>query len=482
MDRLGTGVAGLDHVLGGGLPVGSLLIIAGNPGTGKTILAQQMCFANARQGRKAVYFTTLSEPHGKLVRHLESFAFFDPAALGRSVELVHLAPVGGEGGVEGVAPEIIRKCYEERPAIVVVDSSRALRELSSPASYRGAVYDLASRAAHTGAVLVLVGAYDEEDLAGGAEFAVADSVVSMANEASGPFDRRWLRVLKLRGSDYLSGRHGFRIGPEGIELYERLESAPVPRGAGAEGRVATGAPGLDEMMRGGIPATDQTLVAGPSGAGKTVLGLQFVAEGASRGERCLYISLQENEVELLRKARSFGWDLSRQDPPEGVSFLYIQPVELGLDAVGARVRDAVREIRPHRVVLDSITEIERAARGSDRFADYLWSLVELFRAAGSTSVLTVETRTFFGASFELAYGASFVVDNIVLLRYAELESEIRRALGVVKMRQSDHVKSLVEFEIGGQGLRLKGKFAGLAGVLTGTPVRAAEQFREFFNR
>ena len=221
-ERASTGIAELDLVLGGGFAPGSCVVFAGAPGTGKTILAQQVCFANATAERKAVYYTTLSEPHSKLVQHLEGFAFFDSTAVGETVQfhsLAALADRDGSGDVSmaAVATEVVREAFKERPSVIVIDSSKALHETEGP-GFRRAVYELASRVAHTDAVLILVGEYDQDDMRNAAEFAVADAIIFMTNESSGLQDRRWLRVAKLRGSGYLAGRHSVRIGAPGIEL------------------------------------------------------------------------------------------------------------------------------------------------------------------------------------------------------------------------------------------------------------------------
>jgi circadian clock protein KaiC len=290
-----------------------------------------------------------------------------------------------------------------------------------------------------------------------------------------------MRVLKLRGSDYLSGRHSFDIGPNGINLYARQEvnvARDVPAGTS---RVATGVPGLDEMIQGGIPSTSVTLVAGPSGGGKTVIGLHFIGEALRQGEKCVYITLQESESQLLSKAKSFGWDFKSAVDKGNLVVRHFEPVELNLDRVASEI-SSLAEDGVRRIVIDSMGELQHAAHGAERFPDYLWALMSGLRARGVTVLVTSETAAFFGPTFELARGLSFVVDNVILLRYTELESEIKRALTVVKMRESDHVKSLVEFEIGGKGATVKGKFAGVSGVMTGTPVRTEEKFREFFNR
>jgi len=343
------------------------------------------------------------------------------------------------------------------------------------------VYDLASRIAHTNSVLIFVGEYSLADVATAPEFAVADSIVYMSNESEGVLDQRLLRVLKLRGSDYLSGTHTFTIEPKGLAVYPRQESNVARSAPAGEKRVATGVPGLDEMIGGGIPETSVTLVAGPSGGGKTVVGMHFVAEGLRHGDRCVYVSLQESEAQLVAKAHAFGWNFRDAIEKGTLVVRHFEPVELSLDKVAAEITELV-EGGARRVVIDSMGELEHAAHGAARFPDFLWALMSGLRTRGATVVVTSETAAFFGPAFELARGLSFVVDNVILLRYTELESEIRRALTVVKMRESDHVKSLVEFEIGGKGASVKGKFTGMAGVMTGTPVRTEEKFREFFNR
>ncbi|HEU5001358.1 MAG TPA: ATPase domain-containing protein [Actinomycetota bacterium] len=479
MSRVPTGIAALDRVLGGGFPPGSLVVIAGAPGTGKTILAQQICFANPRP---SIYYTTLSEPHSKLVSHLQSFSFFSLEAIGERIRFHHLPsladppnPVSAE-----VAAEVARQAFESSPGVMVIDSSKALHEAEGP-GFRRSIYDLASRVAHTDTLLILVGEYEEADMQTAPEFAVADAIILLTNEPSGLTDRRWLRVAKLRGSDHLAGRHAFRIGPDGLALFPRPEASLIPPPPGNGGRVSTGIEGLDAMTHGGIPVGTTTIVAGPSGAGKTVIALQFLIEGLKGGEPCVYVSFQESERQLREKARNFGWDLSGATAKGQLAILHVQPVEMGLDVVASQIHQAAAGIGARRVVIDSIGELSHAATGP-RFPDYLWSLVGALRGEGATVVLASETEAFFGPAFELARGLSFVADNVVLLRYTELESEIHRALVVVKMRESDHVKSLVEFEITSGGAVVKGKFSGLSGVLSGAPVPAEQKFREFFGR
>jgi circadian clock protein KaiC len=464
MNRLPTGSPGLDVVLGGGLPTGSLVIVAGPPGSGKTILAQQICFANATSERRALYYTTWSEPHDKLIRHLEPFSFFDTHALGDRVEFLHLAELMGSeaSGLDAVSEEILRRSFETRPAVVVVDSSKALHDVVDADALRRAIYDLASRVALSDAVLVLVGEYSAEETRSQPEFAVADGILQLENEAHGPVDRRWLRVLKLRGGEMASGRHSFRITDQGFEVFPRLESALPKHVATQTGRAGFGDARLDAAIGGGIPRGDSTLLAGPSGVGKTLLGLAFISAGVAQGERCLHISFQETETQVREKARAAGWDWSAVSDDQLV-IKHIPPVELDLDRVASLIRAELERGDVKRVLVDSLAELSFAARDTERLPAYVWALGGYVRAAGGTSIFTNEIAAL-GESGGLA-GLSFLFNNVFFLRYVEVESELARGLSILKMRESDHDKGLLRFTIDRNGLAFGDRIEHVTGLL-----------------
>jgi circadian clock protein KaiC len=474
MNRLPTGAEGLDAVLGGGLPTGSLVILAGPPGSGKTILAQQICFANATGERRALYYTTWSEPHEKLVRHLEPFSFFDAEALGERVEFLHLAElmVADDGGLDAVSEEILRRSFETRPAVVVIDSSKALHDVVDPESLRRTIYDLASRVAHSDAVLILVGEYSAEETRSQPEFAVADAILQLENEACGPVDRRWLRILKLRGGETSGGQHSVHITGNGLEVFPRLESAVPRRVATQSGRAGFGDERLDAAIGGGIPRGDSTLLLGPSGVGKTLLGLSFVAAGLERGERCLHISFQESETQVREKAAAAGWDWSNISE-EQLTIRQIPPVELDLDEVGALIRAELARGDVKRVLIDSLAELSFAARDTERLPGYIWALGGFARAAGGTSIFTNEIAAL-GQSGGIG-GLSFLFNNVFFLRYLELQSELARGLSVLKMRQSDHEKGLIRFTIDERGIVFGDQVDQVSGMLGWSALSSAEQ-------
>lgn len=471
---MSTGVSELDIVLGGGFERGSLVVLAGAPGTGKTILAQQICFANATLEHGALYYTTLSESHSKLVKHLQPFDFFDPEALERRVEFIHLSDLLNEDFEDALGPavnEVVRKCLDSQPSVVVIDSSKALRDFADERVLRKAIYMLANRVAPTGATLLFLGEYTPDEIASSPEFSIADAIVQLTYESYEPLDRRWLRVVKRRGAAHLEGKHSFRITSGGIEVFPRLETiAPDDPPDHIDERISTGVPKLDEMMGGGMWRTDATALMGPSGCGKTALALRFIAQGIEDGEKCVYVSFQESGDQLIKKAATFGWDLEAAVASRELVIHHVPQGRLDLDAIGAFVRGALATGSIRRVVFDSMAEMVVAAREDDRFPAYARSIVAFIRAAGASVIITSETTTL-GPSAEIVGGLSFLFHNVILLRYIEIQSEIRRALVVVKMRDSAHDKGLVQFEIDETGLTIMNPLEDITGVLGWSALR-----------
>ena len=460
-------------MLGGGLEPGSVTVLAGAPGTGKTILAQQMCFANATQEHRSVYYTTLSEPHSKLVRHLDPFDFFVPALLGPQVEYLHLGDLIRDdrpGRMGPLVDEVARKTMDEHPVLVVIDSAKALRDFTGERELRMAFYDLTSRLAHTDAALLLLGEYTPSDMAAGVEFSLADTIIHLAYEPREPIDRRWLRVVKMRGTHHLEGKHTFRISPIGIEVFPRIETLDTGPAQEVTGRISSGIPGLDELMGGGIGAGEATVILGPSGVGKTIGGLRFVAEGIAQNEHCLYVTFQDTADQLVKMAATFNWDLGAALEKEHLVVHHVPLGELDLDLLAARIREQLAGGPIHRVVIDSLAEMVFAARESDRFPAYARSLTGTIRAAGATLLITSETTTL-GPSPEPIGGVTFLFHNVILLRYIEMNSSTGRALNIVKMRNSDHSKDVYCFTIGADGLTVHSPLESVTGVLGWSALR-----------
>jgi len=479
MERIETGVPELDIVLDGGFPLGSLVVFAGGPGTGKTILAQQICFAAATPEHKAIYYTTLAEPHDKLVRYLRGFEFFDEAVLEERVEFINLGDLLLEEGSPGGDPlgpvitEIVRACFERKPCVVVIDSAKAIRDFADAQTLRKLLYELTGKVAHSNTVVLFLGEYADEEIDSSPEFSLADGIVQFAYEAREPIDRRWLRVRKLRGTRHLAGKHSFQIGEPGITVYPRLETvaiAPRDEPSGGE-RISSGIARLDELLGGGIQGGEATAILGPSGSGKTIACLHFVVQGLEQGERCLYVSFQETPSQLEEKAASFGWDLASAREEGQLAIHHVSPGELDLDTIGAAVRAQLAQGSLRRVAIDSLGELVFASREVARFPAFARALTGSIRAGGASSLITSETSSLGPTAEPLAH-LSFLFHNVILLRYIEIESEIRRAISVLKMRDSDHAAGLWEFQVGKHGLVIAdAQLEGLTGLLGWSALR-----------
>jgi circadian clock protein KaiC len=474
--RINTGVAGLDLVLDGGLEPGAVVVVAGAPGTGKTILAQQVCFALGTAEHKSVYYTTVSEPHTKLVRHLEPFTFFDTKALGSRVEHIHLGDFLRPGRPDGLTPmvtEIVRKTLEEEPAVVVLDSAKMLSDFVGERELRGALYDLNASFAETDTVLLLVGEYTPQELSSGIEFSLADGIIQLEYQVREPIDRRSLRVVKMRGGSHVPGRHTFRIGTDGIRVYPRIETLAPANSKPLSSRMRSGIAGLDELMPDGMRRGDATLVMGPSGVGKTTLGMGWIAQGLAEGEHCLFVTFQDTVDDLVDMGATFGWDLAGALASGRLVISYVSMGDLDLDVLADAVRMNLAEHPISRVAVDSLAELVLADREWNRFPAYMRSLVGLVRVADVSLLATSET-TGSGVTAQSLEGLMFLFDNVIDLRYIEEQAALGRALNVVKMRNSAHKMTLNSAFISDKGLVVGDRLEGVSGRLGWSALRTQD--------
>src|SRR3954462_1147080 len=334
LERLSSGNDEADYILGGGFPANSINIIMGHPGSGKTIFAEQLIFENASDDRPILYFTTLSEPLPKVVRYLQGFDFFDEEKLGTQVVFEDVGAELAKNGPDALIPLLRKAITTLAPKVIVIDSFKAVHDLAaSVADRRRMVYEMTALLTAYGTTAFLLGEYTEDDILLYPEFAVADGIVEMSRRRLGNRDERYFRVYELRGNRYLEGAHAFRITRAGLDIYPRLVSPQIPEGyEPASERISTGVTGLDAMLDGGVWRGTTTLLAGPSGAGKTTIGWQSALEGARLGEPSLYMNFQENPSQLMRTIRTLGFDPIRAKE-QGLDLVYMSPVELQIDSI-----------------------------------------------------------------------------------------------------------------------------------------------------
>jgi circadian clock protein KaiC len=443
-----------------------MICIAGGPGTGKTVLAQQMAFAAATSGRPALYFSGLSEPHERLIEHLRGFRFFDESLLAQSVQLLSLSPALEQDEDEAV-DMVVQTARRTGATLVILDGFGTMRRmLQNERESIRFLYRLGTQLGLLGAVLVVTVDGDPRDTGLYPELAVSDILVGLNHERTRSGHRRYLEVLKRRGAAALPGLHAFTLDPEGITCYPQLESSlptdDVPFDPAA--RAVFDLPELDAMLAGGLTQRTTTLLAGNQGTGKTLLGLQFLAAGAARGEPGMFLGLRETAAQLLAKAEAHGIALAGAVEQGTIRILAQSPVTLDPDILAWQLRDAIAANGARRLVIDSVAEMEEAVSPA-RAHDYLAAIVTLLRASGVTAILSRETFGTFGQALTFVdEPATVLAENVIFLRQIQTRGELRRVLAIIRMRFSDHDRTIREFTITKRGLTMLGRWASEASM------------------
>ncbi len=460
LTRLSTGIAGLDAVLGGGLPEFSFNLITGPPGAGKTTLAHQMMFAAASPERPALYFTVLGESPLKMLRYQQQMGFFDPDKVGSSIRFINLNTLVSEQGLSAVLKQIIQQVEDDQPGIVVVDSFQAMiRTISAtnpaPDAIQSFVQRLAVHLAVAHATTFLIGEQLDDEPSSSAVLTIADGIFTLSQIADQNSVVRKLQVVKSRGIAAMPGLHTFRITQDGVRVFPRISLAGSEKDVVVpSGRMASGIPGLDAMLGGGIPYGDAVVVSGPSGSGKSMLATQFIAAGCVQGEPGVIIVFEEHPQEYMRRAATLGLDLAQMERDGTLKILYLRPLDLSPDETLHAICAAADQIGAKRVVIDSLSGFELALAATFRadFRESMYRLVNRLTGLGMTVLMTMEVTETFRELRLSPYIISFLADTIILLRYVELAGHLAQSLMVVKMRNSSHSRDMRMYALTAQGM------------------------------
>jgi circadian clock protein KaiC len=478
LERVPTGISGLDTVLRGGFLKAGIYILRGEPGTGKTILGNQFCFNHAAAGHHAIYVTLLAETHDRMMQHMQTMSFFEPARIPDDLYYVNGFRVLEEDGIKGFIDLLRREIRTHNATLLVLDGLIATEESSeSDLEFKKFILELQAHIAIEGctALLLTNGRRNEYH----PEYTMVDGLIELHDVLFGTQAERELEVRKLRGTDALRGRHSFRITDVGIVVYPRIEALLARPSADDEWpdeRCATGVNQLDAMIGGGIPRGTTTLVLGASGSGKTSLGLHFLSRSSAQ-EPGLLFGFYETPLRLRVKAAGIGIKLDSLIEQGHLEILWHPPTEDILDALGNRLLEAVRRLRVKRLVIDGLLGFQEiAADRPHRIGRFLTALANELRVLNVTTFYTAETRNLIGGVIEgPTIGLSTIAENLMLLRYVEIRSQLRRLISIVKMRDSDFDSSLREYRITSTGIELAHTFDSAEAILSGFPQLATEE-------
>ena len=458
MDRIATGIAALDKVMCGGFPKGSTNLIVGRPGSGKTILAHQIMFYNAAPENKALYMTTMAEPQVKVIKFQQEFDFFDQQKFQRDVIYQDLGSVLRKHGPKHALVLIDELIKKHEPSLVVIDTIKTIADMiPSLVEFREFLLDLSVRMATWSCTAMLLGEYSEEDIEIRPESAISDGIIYLSGAEERKHQKRYLRILKMRGTGYIGGENIFKITRSGIDVFPRLKPEVTEQPYQQFNRsVSTGFPELDEMACGGVRRGSTTIISGSSGTGKTIIALHFIYAGLQNDESAIFISYEENPWQLIAGAKQLGLDLTPYLENGKLALIYASPVELDVDEHIYEIQQKVNELKADRLVIDSISSFEIGMADKVKYTDYIWALADYFKNLGVTLLMTHEMHDNANISVLTKHGISFVADNLILLRYLEELLEVRRFIRIVKMRGSNHSTIARELKIENNRLTIGG--------------------------
>jgi circadian clock protein KaiC len=284
--------------------------------------------------------------------------------------------------------------------------------------------------------------------------------------------------MKLRGQASVPGLHTFRITDAGLQTFSRTLglASRKSRIPGAK-RFSMGIPELDELLGGGIPEGDSLLIAGSSGSGKSLLATQFIAAGIREGQPGIVAVFEERPEEYAARARSFGLDFDTPIKDGNLEVIYLRPLDLSVDETMQEILDAIKRMGAKRLVIDSLAGFEMALAPGFRadFRESLYRMIFSLTGIGVTILSTVEMEESFTELLFSTYSISFLTDDIIRLRYVEIDGQLRKLMMVVKMRGGAHSRDIREYEITSEGVAIGKRVTGYDRLTTGIPSRAMHQ-------
>ena len=478
-DRVSTGNAGLDLVLGGGLPAQRLYLVEGAPGSGKTTLALQFLLEGVRAGERVLYITlsetseelaVVAASHGWSLDNVDLFELASADSvlgIGRDQSILHSWEMELGGTIDLIREEVQRL----KPRRIVFDSLSELRLLAQDAlRYRRQLLFLKQFFAQIDTTVLLV-----DDLTGGAGIrdnhlhSLCHGVITLERlTLDFGAARRRMQIQKMRGVAFVAGYHDMIIRKGGIDIFPRLIASdhhtpfvgdPVPS------KIAE----LDAILGGGPQRGTSTLITGPAGAGKTTLALQYVIAACDRGENAVIYEFDERIGTLISRARLFGTDLQALMDEGRLVIRQIDPAEVAPGEFAAMVRREVEENDARMILIDSLNGYLAAMPQEQQLILQLHELLSYLSHRGVVTFMVNPQQGFFGSMSADEINVSYIADIVILLRFFEAEGRIRKALSVVKHRSGAHEDSIREFRIDSHGVRVGEPLSNFRGVLTGTP-------------
>ena len=473
--RTSTGISGLDAILCGGLAPDCIYLVEGSPGTGKTTLALQFLRAGAARGEAGLYITlseTASELRTVVASHgwtLDGIALFElVGGLGFTSDERQSVLLPSEIELGETIKRVVEAVQSLNPARVVFDSLSEMRLLADePLRYRRQILALKQFFSQRRCTVLFLD--DKTTPAGDAQLhSIAHGVISLSqDEQEFGIERRRLRVIKMRGISYRGGTHDFRLATGGLRVFPRLVAADH-RSVFSESARTTGSPGLDRLLGGGLFPGTNTLVTGPSGIGKTSTAVSCMLAALETGVPASYFVFDEGIDTLLQRSCQLGMDLRTHLASGLLELVQINPAEMSPGEFAARAVDAVQQHKTRFIVIDSLNAYIQSMPGQAYLLLHVHELLTYLNQQAVTTLLLLGQHGLVG-EMRTDVDLSYLSDVIVTFRFFEMAGQVRSAVSCVKSRVAPHERTVREFQVSAEGIRLGEALADFEGILAGLP-------------
>jgi circadian clock protein KaiC len=476
-DRCNSGCPGLDYVLGGGLPVGHVYLLEGEPGTGKTTISLQFVAEGLRRREKVLYIT-LSESRDELLMVARNhrlkvdgvqFLELKPSEQDLKPEgqytVFHPAEVELSDRVQMIMSEVDRV----RPDRLVIDALSEVRMLAKdPLRYRRQVLSLKEYLPATCTVLLLDDRSSrQKDLE---LHSIVHGVIALEKiQREYGKTRRRLEVTKLRGTAFREGYHDYLIQDGGVVLFPRLIAAEHVAENGSKDQLKSGIKELDTLVGGGLDRGTSTLLIGPAGCGKTTIALRWLATAAERDEIAAAFIFEETVNTLMGRAKGLGMDLAKHIKRGCIRIDHLDPAEMSPGEFVEKVRDCVENAKARTILIDSLNGFLQSMPGEQFLALHLRELLTYLNNRGVVTLMVLAQTGMIGSAMQSPVDVSYLADNILVLRYFEAHGEVRQAISMIKKRSGPHEHTIRELRLGNGGIHVGQPLKDFQGVLTGTP-------------
>lgn len=479
IDKMQTGILGFDSIAEGGIPLNKTSVISGSAGSSKTLFALQYIWRGLEQFGHHAVFVTFEESPADIKRNVLSFGWdlneyekkgelvFVDYSINSSQKVIDLKSFDFDEFNANLT-NVIKQTNAQR---VVIDSINALFYFSNNQGLIRQNLLSIVRSLKVNSVTSIITTEGQHELQNSiqniGEYA-SDCMVILRNNIEGEKRRRTIEILKLRGAMHQKGQFPFTVSYNGLEIIP-LSSMELTQHSSSI-RISLGKEDIDKMCGGGVFRDSVILVSGATGTGKTLMSTTFASNGCLNGEKVMIFAYEESREQLLRNAIGWGEDFTEWECAGLLKVICAYPEVMSLEDHLLLIKQEVEAFGPTRVCIDSLSAMERSSSVKS-FREFVIGLTSFLKEKQACSIVTATTSSLLGGTSVTEAHISTITDTIILLRYVEIMGRMRRGMTILKMRGSNHDKSIREYGIESDGMKMGRPFSAVGGILAGNPTQ-----------